>query len=193
MIAIVVFEGVDELDAVGPYRVFAGAAGPDSVSMRSIEETDSVTAGNGLSIGVDGPLDAVDPDLLVVPGGGWTGGADRGVRAAIETGCPAAVRDHHEAGATVAGVCTGAMVLARAGLLDGRPATTHAGAMADLPAEANAIEARVVDSGDVLTCGGVTAGLDLALHLVEREWGSQVARSVAITLEYDRRGRVVTS
>ncbi len=71
------------------------------------------------------------------------------------------------------------MVLSRAGLLDGRPAVTHGGAIEDLRAtDATVVDARVVDDDDVLTCGGVTSGLDLAVHLVEREWGADVAAAV---------------
>jgi transcriptional regulator GlxA family with amidase domain len=83
------------------------------------------------------------------------------------------------------------MLLARAGLLDGRPAVTHAGATDDLRATAaEVVDARVVDDGDVLTAGGVTSGLDLAHYVVEREFGADVAAAVATEMEYERRGDV---
>jgi transcriptional regulator GlxA family with amidase domain len=101
---------------------------------------------------------------------------------------PAAIAAHAEAGGVVAGVCTGGMLLARAGVLDGRRAVTHASALDDLRAtDAVVTEARFVDDGDVLTAGGVTSGLDLALHLVERECGADVADRVAEEIEYERR------
>jgi transcriptional regulator GlxA family with amidase domain len=140
-----------------------------------------------LRVGVDGAPG--DPDLLVVPGGGWNAGDDRpGARREAERGAvPAAIHDRHEAGATVASVCTGGMLLAEAGVLDGRPAVTHAGALDDLGAtDAEVVDARVVDDGDVLTAGGITSGLDLALHLVSRLCGADVADRVATELEYDR-------
>jgi transcriptional regulator GlxA family with amidase domain len=79
------------------------------------------------------------------------------------------------------------MVLASAGLLDGRPAVTHRGALADLrETDASVVDARVVDDGDVVTAGGITAGIDAALWLVEREWGPETAATVAETMEYER-------
>ncbi len=91
----------------------------------------------------------------------------------------------------MASVCTGAMLLARAGITDGRPATTHAAAFDHLAADGARVdrEARVVDDGDLLTCGGVTSGLDLAFHLVEREWGGELADGIARLMEHERRVR----
>jgi transcriptional regulator GlxA family with amidase domain len=78
------------------------------------------------------------------------------------------------------------MLLAEAGLLDGRPAVTHAGALEELRASAaTVVDARVVDDGDVLTAGGITSGLDLALHLVGRYCGADLAERVATELEYE--------
>lgn len=194
-IAIVCYDGADDLDVVGPYRVFAGAAdaGADcSVSLRTTDDREQVTTSKGLTLGVDGPLAAADPDLVVVPGGGWTAGSDEGARRQAEGGLPGRLRALHESGVTLAAVCTGGMILASAGLLDGRPAVTHHDAMADLRATAaEAVDARVVDDGDVLTAGGVTSGIDLALHVLEREFGGGVAQSVADTLAYDRSDDVV--
>jgi transcriptional regulator GlxA family with amidase domain len=97
----------------------------------------------------------------------------------------------HEEGTILAAICTGSMLLAAAGLLRGRPATTHHGALEDLrTAGAEVIRARVVDDGDIVTAGGVTSGLDLALWLVERFAGPQLAVAVEQRLEYERRGTV---
>ena len=104
---------------------------------------------------------------------------------------PRAIAERHAAGALVASVCTGAMLLAAAGLLEGRPATTHHTALADLRAAgAHVVEARVVDDGDVVTAGGVTSGLDLVLWLVERHLGPALAVAAERELEYERRGTV---
>jgi len=192
-VAVLLFDGFEELDAFGPYDVLRTAkdegAPIDSVTQVTVERTERVTASKGTLVTPHGLLDPTEPpDYLVVPGGGWVARADEGARAAAERGVvPDAIANCHDAGTTVASVCTGAMVLAHAELLDDRPATTHGSAHTDLEAtEARVVDARVVDDGDVLTAGGVTAGLDLALWLVEREWGDRVATAVSESLEYDR-------
>jgi transcriptional regulator GlxA family with amidase domain len=194
-IAIVLYEGFDELDAIAPYEVFSNAAaqGCDlDVSLRTLDSTDRITASHGLRIDPDGLLADADPDVLLVPGGGWNDRAEASAWAEAQKGdVPDAVADLHDRGATVAAVCTGGMLLAEAGLLDGRPAITHAGAVDDLcETDAEVVEARVVDDGDVLTAGGVTSGLDLALHLVARLCGEAVAEQVRTTIEYEPRGEV---
>ncbi|WP_049898497.1 DJ-1/PfpI family protein [Halococcus agarilyticus] len=199
-VAIALYEGFDELDAIGPYEVLENAAeaGADlDVALATLEPADRVTASHGLVVEPDGSLDdlAGDPDLVVVPGGGWTDGAEHGARAEVERGAlPDAVAERYRDGTAVASVCTGGMILAAAGVLDGRPATTHHGAIDDLrETAANVVDARVVDDGDVLTAGGVTSGLDLALWLVERELGADVVETVAREMEYERRGEVYRS
>ncbi|TYT60739.1 DJ-1/PfpI family protein [Natrialba swarupiae] len=189
---IVLFEGFDELDAIGPYEVLengAQAGASIETDLVTLEETDLVTASHDLRVEPDGTLG--DPDLLIVPGGGWTT-ANEGVRAVVEDGVlPDAVDERFTAGATVASVCTGAMILAEAGLLEGRPATTHHVAVDDLAAtDANVVDERVVDDGDVLSAGGVTSGIDLALWLLEREFGAAVADDVAREMAHERRGEV---
>lgn len=194
-VAIVIFGGFDELDAIAPYEVFANAGrmgGDCAVSLVTFEQTDQIRASHGLRIEPDGRLADVDPDLLVVPGGGWSDGG--GVRDVVDAGAlPQAVAQLHAEGVRIASVCTGAMVLATGGLLADRPATTHAVAVEDLRAAgADVRDARAVDDGDVLTAGGVTAGLDLAFHVVEREFGADVADQVAREMEYERSDDVVT-
>jgi len=183
-VEIVLFEGFDELDAVGPYEGFRNGArvGADlTARLVTVEPTEIVTASHGLRVEPDGVLG--NPDLLVVPGGGWSDGG--GVRDAVDDGTlPSLVADAHEAGTTVASVCTGAMILATGGVLDGRPTTTHRSAIGPLAEYTETVDARVVDDGDVLTAGGVTSGIDLALYLLEREFGADVADEVATILEY---------
>ena len=105
---------------------------------------------------------------------------------------PAANAERHKAGSRIASVCTGAMLLAKAGLLTGRPVVTHHSALDDLAAEGAEVirDARVVDGGDILTAGGVTSGLDLALWLIEGELGRRVADIAAAELEHRRREEV---
>ena len=195
-VAVLCYEGFDELDAVGPYEVFAEATsrGADlPVRLLTVRDRDQVTAAHGLRVEPDGRLpDPGAPDapgLVVAPGGGWNDRTDTGAWAEAERGVvPDALASHHAAGAVVAGVCTGGMLLSRAGLLTGRPATTHHGALSDLrETDAEVREERVVDDGDVVTAGGITSGLDLALHFVEREESADLAEAVAVNMEYDRR------
>jgi transcriptional regulator GlxA family with amidase domain len=92
---------------------------------------------------------------------------------------------------TVATVCGGSLALAMAGLIDGRNAATHHLGMDVLEATGvNTVHVRVVDDGDLVTAGGVTSGLDLALHLLERSYGPRVAIEVEQLFEYERRGTV---
>ncbi len=195
-IDIVVFDGFDELDALGPYEVLrnaqdAGCAA--DVALCSMDEAvTEVTGSHGARVGVQRALGPCD--LVVVPGGGWNDRAPRGARAEAERGeLPRRLAALHADGATVAGVCTGGMLLAAAGLMTGRPATTHHAAREELRAtRAEVVDARVVDDGDILTCGGVTSGLDLALWLVERHWGGGLAAAIAGEMEHERRGPVRT-
>jgi transcriptional regulator GlxA family with amidase domain len=198
-VAILVYDGFDELDGVGPFEAFGMAADAGAhfeTSLVTLDERERITASHGLRIEPDGRL-AVDdpPDLVVVPGGGWNDRREQGAWAEAERGAiPDALARAHDAGATLAAVCTGGMLLARAGLLDGRPAVTHSGALDDLRAtEARVVDARVVDDGDVVTAGGITSGLDLALHLIERFADRETAEGVAEGLEYERRGERWTS
>ncbi|GAA0195771.1 DJ-1/PfpI family protein [Halobaculum roseum] len=191
-IAVLLYEGFDELDAVGPFEVFrnAEAAGADfHTELVALDGPGTVTASHGMRVEAEGDLpDPGDLDLLVVPGGGWNDRSEAGAWAEYERGAiPEVVAAHHDAGATVASVCTGGMLLSKAGLFDGRPAVTHASALEDLrDTDADVREERVVDDGDVLSAGGVTSGIDLALHIVEREAGAEIAESVATTMEYTR-------
>jgi transcriptional regulator GlxA family with amidase domain len=192
-VAVLLFDGFDELDAIGPFEVFENAAeaGADlEVTLCAIDDANEVMASHGLRVGADATLEAVasdDLDFLLVPGGGWTDANSPGVRREYDRGAvPDAIAAQHADGVAVASVCTGAMLLSKAGVLDGRPAATHAAAEADLrETTADVRNARVVDDGDVVTCGGVTSGLDLAVHLVDREFGSEIAERVTREMAYE--------
>lgn len=193
-IEIVVFGGFDEMDAVGPYEVLRNAATVvEDLDVRLVgtDGAGEVTGSHGMRVAVDAGLSG-DADLVVVPGGGWNDAAPQGARAEADRGdLPRRLAELHEAGVRVGSVCTGGMLLAAAGLTNGRPATTHHGALDDLRASgAEVVDARVVDDGDVLTAGGVTAGIDLALYLVEREWGERLADGIAREMEINRDRRV---
>lgn len=194
-VAVLVFDGFDELDAIGPYEVLTNAAklGADlRVRILTPRPAEEVTGSHGLRIRPDGALGDARPDLVVVPGGGWNDRAEQGAWAEARRGeLPQAIARLHDGEATVASVCTGGMLLSAAGLTEGRPATTHQGALEELrESGAEVVEARVVDDGDLVTAGGVTSGIDLALWIVEREWGKEVSDKLAAEIEYERRGDV---
>lgn len=191
---VLLYDGWDDLDGFGPYEVLANAAraGADlDVELVTLDEQASVMSSHGARV-IPHTVLARRLHLLVVPGGGWNDRAPAGARAEAEKGAlPRAIAERHAAGTTVASVCTGAGILAAGGMLDGRPAATHHGAADELRGRGlEILDARVVDDGDLVSCGGVTSGIDLALHLVEREWGAELAALVAREMEHERVGTV---
>ena len=186
---IVLYDGVDELDFVGPMEVLraAGRAGCDiEVRLRSRFETTVVTGSFGLRIIPDGVFEPGSADVVIVPGGGWATRDVIGTWGEVERGewLPL-LREAAESGSTMVSVCTGAMLLAHAGIIGARRATTHAAARDDLiTTGATFVEARVVDDGDLVTGAGVTSGLDIGLHLVQRFFGDDAAARASLRMEY---------
>lgn len=183
---ILLFDGYDELDAVAPLEILVGAGmAVQLVTLAGIEP--HVTGNHGLRTLIDGRFEPAAAGLLVVPGGGWAGGR-LGVRRAVADGAlPAAIAEAHRAGATIAAICTGGILLGAGGLLAGRPAVTHrAGldALTEFGADVRA-DARVVDDGEIVTSGGVTAGIDLALHLVARFVSTEEAEAQRARIEHE--------
>lgn len=213
-VQVLLYDGFDELDGIGPYEVFDYAAeytdGAVEVSYVTLDERETVTASHGTEVGVDGTLadpealaadgredeasTADAPDLIVVPGGGWTA-RDEAASAWAEAqrgAIPEALAALHDAGVRIASVCTGSMLLAAGGVTDGRRAVTHASAVDELrESGAEVVDARVVDDGDLLTAGGVTSGLDLALYVVETAFDADLVDRIATVIEYERRYEVV--
>lgn len=194
-IDVLIYPGFDELDAIAPMEVFHNAklrGAPFDVRYVAVEKG-TIVAAHGLRVECEAVLgDGALPDALVIPGGGWIDGSVAGARAEANRGAiTQKLAEFHAAGVTLAAVCTGAMLLAAAKLLQGRPAVTHHGAIADLDAAgAKVIRARVVDDETIVTAGGVTSGLDLALWLVERFASPAIALAVEQQMEYERRGVV---
>jgi len=187
-IDIAVFDGMDELDAVGPLEVLRSAAERGAafdVWLVTLEPQAKVMCAHGLAIIPDGVLRR-DADILVFPGGGWISRSEGGVRAEVASRrWVTPISEAGARGAILASVCTGAMILASAGALTNRRATTHHGAWHDLEAAgATLVHERVVDDGDRITAGGVTSGIDLGLWLVERFAGQEMAAQIAENLEY---------
>jgi transcriptional regulator GlxA family with amidase domain len=187
---ILIYDGVDELDAFGPYEVLA-EAGFD-VALVTHPASDRIVTARGAIVVPDRQL-SDRAELLVVPGGGWTRRPPQGAWAEVQRGVlPRVIAQRHAAGTRIASVCTGAFLLAAGGLLDGRPAITHWKDVDDLEAMGIRVirDARVVDDGDIITAGGVTSGLDLALWIVEQEKGHEAAADVAAEIEHRRDGRI---
>jgi transcriptional regulator GlxA family with amidase domain len=187
---VLIYDGIDELDAFGPYEVLA-EAGFD-VALVTHPATDRIVTARSAIVVPHGRL-SDRAELLVVPGGGWTKRPPKGAWAEVQRGVlPPAIAQRHAAGARIASVCTGAFLLAAGGLLDGRPAITHWNDVDDLEAMGARVirDARVVDDGDIVTAGGVTSGLDLALWIVEQEQGRETAGDVAAEIVHRRDERI---
>lgn len=194
-VQLVVFDGVEELDVFAPYEVLAAAAMleiPVQASLVALDAPRTVTARYGTTMSIAGPLAPAEADVVIAPGGGYGNRAPQGTWAEIQRGdLPAALAAATRPGLVHAAVCSGTMLLTAAGLTQDRPCTTHRMARDDLIASGSRwIDARVVDDGDLVTSGGVTSGLDLALWLVERYHGPGPALAVENYLEYERRGTV---
>ena len=176
-IAIGLYPGFTALDAIGPYQVFTQVPGVDVVIVA--ERTGRLSDDNGLL-----HFDMPTPDLLLVPGGFIT-------RQLAVPGEPIVewIRGAHPHTTYTTSVCTGALLLGAAGVLEGLPATTHWIAYDDLASfGAFPTEARVVTTGPggkIVTGAGVSAGIDLALTLAGRIWGDDLAKAVQLGIEYD--------
>ncbi|EGK08555.1 ThiJ/PfpI family protein [Desmospora sp. 8437] len=202
-VQIVLFDGFDLLDAIAPYEVFCAAAmnadNALSVEFVTAEGPRSVPSGiNGLKIEAKGRLNPERGGIILVPGasGDIEGDGPDSIPAILGramntelTGLVGQALGQQDA--VVATVCGGSLVLAMGGLLEGRPAVTNRLGM-DLLGATGAIPvpARIVDDGNLVTGGGVTSGLDVALYLVERELGPRIAHGVEGLFEFERRGTV---
>ena len=204
---IVLFDGFDPLDVIAPFDVLVAGSdatgGELAVELVSAEGPRPVVSGSrGLVLNATAQLDPSKPGYVIVPGASGPVDGDPDEVATIpvllarfgETDAVPLMR-HAMANPdiTVATVCGGSLALAMAGLLDGRNAVTHVLGLDVLDATGvNVVRARVVDDGDLVTAGGVTSGLDLALHLLDRSYGPRVALAVEKLFEYERRGTVWT-
>ncbi|MFF9163758.1 GlxA family transcriptional regulator [Streptomyces longwoodensis] len=178
-VLVVLFDGVQSLDVTGPLEVFAGAERhtPGTYRIRTASlDGAPVRTSSGLTLVPDGPLaGARDPHTLLVPGGEGTRAPDPELAAWLRAHGPRARR--------LVSVCTGAILLAGAGLLDGRRVTTHWSYCAKLARDHPSVTVEpdpvYVRDGHVATSAGVTAGIDLALALVEEDLDRDTALTVA--------------
>jgi len=187
-IAVALFEDAEELDWAGPWEVLAtwSQVWPDDgVEVFTVAESrDPITCAKGLRVLADKTWDEVGQiDVLVYPGG-------QGTRAQLgDEPIRRRLRELARGGTLMTSVCTGSLVFADAGLLDGRAATTYWNAVDRLRELGSDLDVRpderFVDTGDVITAAGVSAGIDMALHLVARLHSDERARQVRRAIQYD--------
>ena len=183
-VAILIFNGVEIIDYAGPWEVF-GAAGFDVYTVA--ETKDAVTTAMGMTVVPKYTFaEAPRPDILLVPGGDVSG--PRGSAATLKW-----IQETTGGAQTTMSVCNGAFTLASAGLLDGLSATTTFHLLdkfkSDFPKTTVVRDQRFVDNGKIVTAGGLTSGIDGALHVVSKVLGNGTAQEVALGLEYDWRPR----
>ncbi|HEV7584285.1 MAG TPA: DJ-1/PfpI family protein [Solirubrobacteraceae bacterium] len=179
-IAILLYDRFTALDAIGPYEVLSRLPGAHVTFVA--DEAGPVRTDNGmLTIHAEAAIgDVPSPDLLLVPGGPG--------EVAARAGGPVLdwIRAVHETSSWTTSVCTGSLILAAAGLLEGRRATSHWLALDQLGRlGAEPAEERVVFDGKIVTAAGVSAGIDMALALAARIAGDDVAQAIQLGIEYD--------
>jgi transcriptional regulator GlxA family with amidase domain len=179
-IAILIFDKLTALDAIGPYEVLSRIPGAE-LTFVAKEAGPKRTDTGRLAITADAALGELpDPEIVLVPGG-------EGNRPLLDDEEVLGwLRRAHESSKWTTSVCTGSLVLGAAGILDGLEATSH-WAYADRLSEfgATPVKRRVVESGKVVTAAGVSAGIDMALTLVARETHENVAKAIQLGIEYD--------
>jgi transcriptional regulator GlxA family with amidase domain len=210
-VAILIFNEVEVLDFAGPFEVFSIVGKRDSsdpFNVYTVAETAPILARNGLSINPHYSLqNCPPPDILIVPGGGGyhADGTPFGTRRELDNQ-PLLdwIEKCSRSTERLLSVCTGALLLAKIGLLNGRVATTHQGAIAQLTDMLSAShpsgkvfpEARIADNGSIVLSGGISAGIDMSLYVVAQLLGLEQAVETAKYMEYDwdyAKLKVVTS
>ena len=188
-VAILLFDDVEVLDFAGPFEVFALAdelGGHEVFDVCTVAESPaSIRARNGLTVVPEFVLESCPtPHVLVVPGGSGTR------RLLLKPALLEWIVRKSRAAEITMSVCTGALVLGKAGLLDGLRATTHHenfNELREVAPRAEVVETdRFTDNGKLLTAAGISAGIDCALHVVQRLLGAEAADATARTMEYRR-------
>ena len=187
---ILLFNEVEVLDFAGPFEVLSLAQDATThqklFSVKTVAQTrDSLLARNGLKVVPEFDFaSAPDFDLLIVPGGYGAEGIEIHNRVLLDW-----LKERAKSTPVVASVCTGAFLLAEAGLLDGKCATTHwmdldrlEGAYPRVSVQRGV---KFVDEGSILTAGGISAGINLSFYLLKRLFGTDIARATAKRMEYD--------
>lgn len=186
-VAILVFDDIEVLDFAGPYEVFNVArelVSPEPFYVYTVAVVDRVVQGRGnFAVQPHYTIETCpQPDLLLIPGGAGTRPLLKHDRLI------AWIKEQSARVEVLMSVCTGALLLAKAGLLDNRTATTHHGAFKEFaalsPTATIVSDQRFVDHGNLITSGGVSAGIDMALYLVERLLGTEAKATVVDEMEY---------
>jgi transcriptional regulator GlxA family with amidase domain len=179
-VAILLYEKLTALDAIGPYEVLRSVPGWE-VRFVAAERGEVRTDSGALGLNADHALEETsEPDIVLVPGG-------EGSEELMEDEATLSwLRRVDERTTWTTSVCTGSLLLAAAGLLEGRRATSH-WLFLDRLREygADPVGGRFVEDGKLITAAGVSAGIDMALHLVGREAGPEVAQAIQLGIEYD--------
>lgn len=196
-VAIVLFDRVEVLDFAGPFEVFSvcGASGEKAghFNVYTVAEKESITARNGLKIVPHYLLgNCPNPEIFLIPGGGGYSPTLGAYGSRKEMNNPVLldwIREQNKTAELVLSVCTGSHILAKAGLLDGLSATTHWKAIDQLkeaaPATKVVDDQRWVDNGRIIVSGGVSAGIDMSLHVIATLLGDAVASETARYMQYD--------
>ncbi|PTM54638.1 DJ-1/PfpI family protein [Desmospora activa DSM 45169] len=189
-VGIFLFEGVEVLDFAGPFEVLSVTqfeqdwkAKPFQVATFS-ESGETIVARNGLKILPNDSFCSAPPfDIIVIPGG--PGIENEFYNAATIQW----LKERMEHVQVMASVCTGAFLLAKAGLLNGKQVTTHWASIEELqnrfPDTTVMKKVKFVDQGKIITAAGVSAGIEMSLHLVDRFYGNEMAKKTARYIEYD--------
>jgi transcriptional regulator GlxA family with amidase domain len=189
-VGILLFNDIEVLDFAGPFEVFslaqASRESPKAFAVRTVSQTGGlITACNGLKVQPDFSFETAPAfDILIVPGGYGARAVEVKNQAVIEW-----IRERAQAAEILASVCTGAFLLAEAGLLDGLNCTTHWMSTGELAAKYPSVKmktgVRFVDEGKFVTAAGISAGIDMSLHIVGRLLGRGAAIGVAKGMEYE--------
>lgn len=188
-VAILIFDQVELLDFAGPYQVFSSVKHPDTnerlMNVFTVAESaDPLECSKGLRVIPDYALESCPPfDMILVPGGMGTRTAVH--RQPLIDWIAERSRDIE----LTTSVCTGSFLLAQAGLLDGKPATTHYASIERMRETYSTIDVREqtrwTEDGNILTSAGVSAGIDMALYVLQRLYGKPVADATATSIEYE--------
>ncbi len=187
-VAVLMFDNVEVLDFAGPFEVFGVTGGRENKRLYDVftvsQHGKPVMARNNMSVNCDYTFDTMpDAHVLVIPGGFGTR------REKHSPSMLAFIRDRVARAQSVVSVCSGALLLAKAGLLKGLQATSHQGALDELAADAPGCHvhrnARVVDNGKIVTSAGISMGIDASLYTVAKHHGLAQAQETARYMEYD--------
>lgn len=188
-IAIFLFDDVEVLDFAGPFEVFSVTNWLSDYAVSKVytvaRKKAPVSARDGLSVNPDFAIaESPTPDFMIIPGGH---GTDKVLE---QEDVISWIRKCAESAEKIMSVCTGSLLLAKAGLLEGLRATTHHmvfDQLAELAPNTEIVRSeRFVDNGKIITSGGISAGIDMSLHVVEQVFGEEMALKTAAIMEYRR-------